>query len=73
MTLNAARRWWLDHMPWTGEIPADAEVLKAYGCEHYYGDRQIPCPPACPVQQWPVSMFRLTWFRGRRKLRRRYR
>lgn len=28
--LNAARRWWLDHMPWLGYVPTDAEVLEAY-------------------------------------------
>jgi hypothetical protein len=80
--LNAARRWWLACKPYAGlDRPTDAEMLAEYakrgqtavtGCEHHYGDRQIPCPPMCPVQQWPRSMFRLTWS-GRWKLRRRYR
>jgi hypothetical protein len=43
-------------------------------CKHYYDGRQIPCPPMCPVQAWPVQMFRLTWlgFGGRWKLRRKW-
>jgi len=41
-------------------------------CKHYCDGRQIPCPPMCPVQAWPVQAFRLTWFRGRWKLRRRF-
>ena len=28
--LNAARRWWLDHRPWRGRVPTDAEVIEAY-------------------------------------------
>jgi hypothetical protein len=42
------------------------------GCEHRYDGRLIPCPQVCPVQQWPVQMFRLTWlgFGSRWKLRR---
>jgi len=28
--LNAARRWWLDNMPWIGHVPTDDEVLEAY-------------------------------------------
>jgi hypothetical protein len=79
VTLNAARNWWLDCRPYIGRVPTDAEVLEAYakrgqtavtGCEHYYGDRRVPCPPACPAQQWPRSMFRLTWFGRHWKLRR---
>jgi hypothetical protein len=28
--LDAARRWWLDNMPYIGRVATDAEVLEAY-------------------------------------------
>ena len=44
-------------------------MVMVIDCKHYCDGRQIPCHPACSVQAWPVSMFRLTWLRGRWKLR----
>jgi hypothetical protein len=28
--LNDARHWWMGHMPWTGSVPSDTELLEAY-------------------------------------------
>lgn len=31
-----------------------------YRCLHYEGNpgKQIPCPPMCPYQSWPTTLFR---------------
>lgn len=44
-----------------------------HSCFHRENGKQIPCPPMCPYQSWPKSMFRFTWLTGRYKLKRKYR
>jgi hypothetical protein len=31
-------------------------------CKHGQNGRQIPCPPMCPRQDWPPSLFRRRLF-----------
>lgn len=42
-------------------------------CKHKADGQLVPCPPMCGRQDWPRFYFRLTFFRSRWKLRRRYR
>lgn len=35
--LNAARQWWLDHMPYIGRTPTDDEVIEAYRERAHHG------------------------------------
>lgn len=44
------------------------------GCRHGSDPaRPQPCPPMCPVQEWPRSLFRFGWFHDGWVLRRKNR
>jgi hypothetical protein len=48
-------------------------VTSLAGCLHGDADHPLPCPPMCPVQQWPHYLFRLRWVRDGYVLRRKHR
>lgn len=58
---------------WT-PAPAGQEYHSSLaGCLHGSVERPQPCPPMCPVQQWPHMLFRFRALRGDYVLRRKHR